>query len=450
VTQILFFTCANQKYEHFVIPWMYSILRSNKNSLVEVGVENEAAFMRDNHAAYSLLQSWFGKERVCIRQAEFNERLPNTVRFVEEPRLRADYVYIGDVDIFILDEDVAAQHLRNASSLGLPYSNMVRSGTKRLTGLHFSEFSAYYPIPSLSDLDVARMNDEQVLYEIVLRKLGKMTAGGFRPVHGIHFSPNRDVGQADGIPGWGVTEEYARKFHDMTQEDRWRALKPWLNPAFLVYVDRTLNYSHANGFLSFRESASRQAAFTSRARDPMTGSTWAATQLIRRRLKNAAERLGISSMLDLGCGPASWILDVSMGLGLYIGLDIVEATIADNERRVPMSTHVFKCTDICEASLPRADLAICRDVLVHLPFSDAGRILAAVQASRTRFFAATTFPGVGENKDIGGPGPWRPLNLQAAPFDLPPPLLILSERAAVATDPLSSKALAIWATADLR
>jgi hypothetical protein len=121
--------------------------------------------------------------------------MQNTYRFVVPPESKADFVYIGDVDIMIVD-DVWIKHKR-VFERGLPYSNRVRHNTTKLTGLHFTRYDTYYPLPEIRDIANEFKNDEEVLYQIVKRsgqldRQAEIDAVGVgRPVHGIHMSLNR-------------------------------------------------------------------------------------------------------------------------------------------------------------------------------------------------------------------------------------------------------------------
>ena len=87
----------------------------------------------------------------------------------------------------------------------------------------------------------------------------------------------------------------------------------------------------------------------------------------------------------------------------------------------------FLCGDLTRIDLPRADLIVCRDGLVHLSFADASAAIDNFRRSGSRYLLATTFIDRGENEDVITGG-WRVLNLQAAPFHLPAPLALVDER----------------------
>jgi hypothetical protein len=218
-----FFTCCDIKYQDFVPFFISSVLKSNSDSVVEVGVE-DIKYSNNFQLSIKYLKDLYG-DKFLLREVKFGDRdineksfkvCPNVVRFIEEPILKNDYVYISDVDIIILDNNITDIHLNNMRRTGLNYSNILRPNKKKLTGLHFSKWDNYYPIGNIDDLASILNFDEVFLYYFVGRKnniiekiQGK--ADTFRPVHGIHISPNRTVYPSlDSFgfvkPGWGIDE----------------------------------------------------------------------------------------------------------------------------------------------------------------------------------------------------------------------------------------------------
>jgi hypothetical protein len=250
---VLFFTSADRQYEDYAPLYAFSILSHVKDSVVEVGVEDDHSFRSRHGAAWAHVGACFGRHKLIVRSVPWalphgRSILPNTVRFLVIPKLRAGYVYIGDIDIIILDRQLLSMHLNHMKTTGLPYSNSVRPRTTRMSGLHFSRFDAYYPVPDVSDLDLGRMNDEMVLYEIIKRKrLELQNRIWYRPVHGIHISPNRapealiDHQGRVVNPGWGISF-YARQWSETAAEPRFQELRGLLSARVrdaLRKIDRT-------------------------------------------------------------------------------------------------------------------------------------------------------------------------------------------------------------------
>ena len=121
--------------------------------------------------------------------------LVNTRRFLHQSKINSDYIYIGDIDILIM-EDLKSKHTSIIKSHKVPFSNKIRNPDedyKRLTGLHFISKDAMYPLPNLNGIDLTSENDEHVLYNIMEAK-GLMVPNDFkeRPECGIHLSTSRD------------------------------------------------------------------------------------------------------------------------------------------------------------------------------------------------------------------------------------------------------------------
>jgi hypothetical protein len=91
---------------------------------------------------------------------------------------------------------------------------------------------------------------------------------------------------------------------------------------------------------------------------------------LRPRLAALLRRLGIQSLLDLGCGDFNWMRLVDLASVEYLGGDIVPALIQHNVRRYGAAGRRFVVMDMLRDSLPKVDLILCREGLVHFSFSD--------------------------------------------------------------------------------
>jgi len=100
-------------------------------------------------------------------------------------------------------------------------------------------------------------------------------------------------------------------------------------------------------------------------------------------------------------------------------------------------------------SLPAVDMIFCRDCLVHFSYKDVLKALGNIKRSGARYLVTTTFPGREDIVDIET-GAWRPLDLCAAPFNLPPPIRIINERCTEGDNQFTDKSLGVWQIADLR
>jgi hypothetical protein len=124
-----------------------------------------------------------------------------------------------------------------------------------------------------------------------------------------------------------------------------------------------------------------------------------------------------------------------------VAIDIVPELIAANRKRHPGIN--FLAADIVSDPLPKSDLILCRDALVHLPNADVMRALANFRRSGAAWLLTNTFTVHDHNPDIG-PGSWRPINLQLPPFSLPAPSRAVDERCLGYEGMYRDKCLGLW------
>ena len=144
-------------------------------------------------------------------------------------------------------------------------------------------------------------------------------------------------------------------------------------------------------------------------------------------LQKFIEEYAISTMIDAGCGAAPWtpsLSDKSRGFGAaYIGIDIVDAIVANNQG----NDHVtFRCLDITEEVLPQADLILCRNTLDFFSYRD---ILAAIEKfkqSQSIYLIVNTCPSIQKNQETST-GLHRKINLQSFPFFFQEPLSLVED-----------------------
>jgi len=226
------FTCCNNEYRNFIPIFILSNLYHNKDSFVEICTDSLSDIDIKNslHYLYSLYPNKF-----LVHKVSFGEIIPNTVRFITTPKLKTDYVYISDIDIITLEGGICELHLEHMKNENIPYSNIVRpykdnQGYKRLTGLHFTPYDNYYPIPNYNDLisgnTYTRNFDEAFLYELVKKRFNNINEKTqWRPVHGIHVSPNRQP-STDGAD-WQMNK-WEREWGEFRNSKEFLGLEPLL------------------------------------------------------------------------------------------------------------------------------------------------------------------------------------------------------------------------------
>ena len=95
------------------------------------------------------------------------------------------------------------------------------------------------------------------------------------------------------------------------------------------------------------------------------GSTLNATQVIREQLPQLFETFGIRTVVDLPCGDFHWMKEVDLRGVDYQGFDIVQDLIDSNASNYQTDNIKFSCLDMIKDELPKVDLIICRDCLIH-------------------------------------------------------------------------------------
>jgi hypothetical protein len=173
------------------------------------------------------------------------------------------------------------------------------------------------------------------------------------------------------------------------------------------------------------------------------GSELVRTAGLRRELPLLLEELGVDVLLDAGCGDFRWLAEVELPVREYIGVEVVPELTAELARRYARPGRRFIQADITRDELPPAALVLCREVLVHFPYDDIGRALAAFHRTGARWLLATTFTARETNDPIEL-GSWRTLNLEAPPFNFPPPLRALDDIPIREREHYLDKRLALW------
>ena len=171
------------------------------------------------------------------------------------------------------------------------------------------------------------------------------------------------------------------------------------------------------------------------------GSDLQQARVIMAELPKLISEFGFTTLLDIPCGDFHWMQHVDLGQVHYIGGDIVSALIAMNQERYGSEIREFRLLDVTEDKLPRVDLILCRDCLVHLSYRLVRKALANIKRSGSHYLLTTTFPGLEKNSEVSTGG-WRPLNLSAPPFDFPLPLRLINEQCP--EERYRDKSLGLW------
>ena len=171
------------------------------------------------------------------------------------------------------------------------------------------------------------------------------------------------------------------------------------------------------------------------------GSELTATEAIRTSLPPLLKELGVSSLTDVGCGDWNWMSKVALPCD-YLGLDIVETVIDNNKALFEGPGVNFQRFDAVAEPIPDCNAVLCREVIFHLSFSDGLTLIDNIKR-HSKWLIMTTDCTIWFNSNIPT-GDFRMLNLQARPFQFPPPLYTLQD-----DDFVHGRVLGVWLTETL-
>ena len=178
------------------------------------------------------------------------------------------------------------------------------------------------------------------------------------------------------------------------------------------------------------------------------GSELEATRTLREEIPKLLRRLEATTLLDLPCGDFGWMRHTDLSGIRYIGGDIVGALVEQNQAEFGNLEREFKLLDLVSSDLPKADVVLCRDCLVHFSYDTVFTAFANLKRSGSSYLLTTTFPDLSFNIDCMD-ADWRPLNLQKAPFNLLEPIALINEKCVEEDGAYADKSLGLWRIGDL-
>jgi hypothetical protein len=187
-------------YEDFLIPFTFFALINNDNSYVEIIVLNKKKFILNYKSEIETLKKINNNFLIREPQYKLNNHINNTYRFFEKPTINSSYTYICDIDVMILD-NILPKFKKNWTN-NLCYNNIIRNYNcskkdMRLTGCHLVETKKYYTTNFLKIQEKYYNLNKRINDEVILKNMCEKIHGlpdsnfKFRPIYGIHFSPNR-------------------------------------------------------------------------------------------------------------------------------------------------------------------------------------------------------------------------------------------------------------------
>lgn len=213
--KLLFYTAATGFYHNFIAPYALFASHFNKEVTLEFLVWNVGKCKEMHGKALEAIEAE-NNCKIILRNRP--KKLPpllhdNSLRFLVPPKAPVEeyeFIYIGDIDIFIT-QNICKVHAGFVDS-ELPYSNICRPGCNKLTGLHFARTKYLYPLPKKIK-QYSELVDEEILYKIyelnghLYKTVPPEIKNIGRPTCGIHLSVNRLPFSDGGRPGWSLGKQ---------------------------------------------------------------------------------------------------------------------------------------------------------------------------------------------------------------------------------------------------
>ena len=146
------------------------------------------------------------------------------------------------------------------------------------------------------------------------------------------------------------------------------------------------------------------------------GSELIQTVEVRKIIPDIIKKYNIKSVLDIPCGDFNYMKEIQIECD-YIGADIVYDLVEDNKRKYPEID--FRYLNLICDDLPKSDLVICRDCLVHLNTFDCIQSILNIRRSGSKYLLVTSFNFWKNNGELLRCG-WRKLNMELPPYSLRP------------------------------
>ncbi len=199
-------------YTKFIPFYIYSVLKSYPDYYVKILVRDQLNkqekkslnLLKSNLSTnFEVKENYFNN--INLPEMETKGQSNKTLRWFipEKEFINFKYAYIGDIDFLIVREDppLLDGHLSHCKETNLPYSNRIRNGTERLSGLHFIIVKDYYEkigsiinyyLNNLDKLyeDIKKANkQEEFFYNLVESTIGfgDIHKQNYRPHHGFHL-----------------------------------------------------------------------------------------------------------------------------------------------------------------------------------------------------------------------------------------------------------------------
>jgi len=158
---------------------------------------------------------------------------------------------------------------------------------------------------------------------------------------------------------------------------------------------------------------------------------------ISRYFLDKSNKFGIKSINDIGCGDLFWMKTIiSPVIDDYVGYDCYSRA---NWPSLVENGYKLNVCDVSKDSLRKADVCICRDIMIHLPNNMVLNIIDNIKNSGAKYLFATNYLNPIQEEDYSKYGfsnferkncPYihhMKLDLTQAPFNLGRPLTSVAE-----------------------
>ena len=152
------------------------------------------------------------------------------------------------------------------------------------------------------------------------------------------------------------------------------------------------------------------------------GSNLNYTSDMSRKLEKFFAEKNIKTILDIGCGDFIWmnlLLNKYYNYDKYLGLDIVDELIKNNNLKYSNNKISFKTFDLVKDEIPNGfDIILIRDVFIHLKNEQIVNFLNLLKNLDVKFFGVTSTPSLKKNNELKAVGRYRDINIEIEPFNL--------------------------------
>ena len=151
------------------------------------------------------------------------------------------------------------------------------------------------------------------------------------------------------------------------------------------------------------------------------GSNLSYTSNMSKELRAFFKEKNIKNILDIGCGDFIWmnlLLNEYNAYDKYLGLDIVDELVQNNNKKYSNDKISFKTFDLVKDIIPEGfDIILIRDVFIHLKNQQVISFLKIVRNLDIKFFGVTSTPTLEKNRELKSEGRFRDINIEIEHFN---------------------------------